>query len=232
MKLLLMAEGKVGMKITEWLLDKYRNDVKTIVTIAPNEIEFLALSRGVCGKIEGDYDLGICAWWPKIIKEPLRNLPKHGFINTHPSFLPYNRGKHTNFWAIVKGEPFGVTIHMIDKGIDTGAIIAQEAISFDWTDTGETIYKRVQKAMVRLFKATYPSLRKLNFSWVKQDLSRGSFHKAKELEMASWIKLDTLYTGRELLNLLRARTFTGYPACWFEDNGKKYEARIEIKREG
>jgi methionyl-tRNA formyltransferase len=50
------------------------------------------------------------------------------------------------------------------------------------------------------------------------------------LDAASLIKLDELYSGRELINLLRARTFSGHPGCWFIDNGIRYEVSIEIRR--
>jgi len=43
--------------------------------------------------------------------------------------------------------------------------------------------------------------------------------------------LNGNYTGREILNLLRARTFTGHPACYFNEDGVKYEVRIDIRRE-
>ncbi|MCS6820651.1 MAG: hypothetical protein NZ551_02175, partial [Microscillaceae bacterium] len=65
---------------------------------------------------------------------------------------------------------------------------------------------------------------------IPQVKSEGSFHWGKELEQASQIDLDATYTARNLLNLLRARTFEGYPSCYFIENGEKYEVRINIKR--
>ena len=41
-------------------------------------------------------------------------------INLHVSFLPYNRGADPNFWSFIEKSPKGVSIHLIDKGIDTG----------------------------------------------------------------------------------------------------------------
>jgi methionyl-tRNA formyltransferase len=67
--------------------------------------------------------------------------------------------------------------------------------------------------MVRLFKETYPVLRTLNIPRHVQDLRRGSFHAAKELDQASRLQLEQSYRARDLLNLMRARTFPGRPAC-------------------
>ena len=43
-------------------------------------------------------------------------------LNIHPSLLPFGRGKYGYFWSIINSEPFGVTIHLVDEGIDSGKI--------------------------------------------------------------------------------------------------------------
>lgn len=52
------------------------------------------------------------------------------FINTHTGITPAYRGVHGGYWAIAERKPelAGVTIHYLDTGIDTGAIIAQALI--------------------------------------------------------------------------------------------------------
>ena len=46
------------------------------------------------------------------------------------SFLPWNKGAHPNFWSFYENTPKGVSIHLIDKGIDTGPIIYQKIVKF------------------------------------------------------------------------------------------------------
>ena len=244
MKVLMMADGTVGIEITQWMVKQYPNDLILVVSTSQNEVFNFAVSAGrpaiiykssiqVCDYLNDaglDADLGLLVWWPKIIKSPLLNLPKFGFINTHPSLLPYNRGKHYNFWALVEQAPFGVTLHFVDEGIDTGDIVAQERISYTWEDNGGTLYARAQKRIVDLFKKVYPKIRTLDIERNKQDLSQGSFHLANEMDQVCQLDLEKKYRLRDLLNLLRARTFPGCPACWFFDAGEEYEVRIEIKR--
>jgi methionyl-tRNA formyltransferase len=244
MKLLLMADSRVGYAISRWLLEEFREDVALVVVIDENRIQTIARNAGVpcaifssAGQVSALVDelniipdVGISAWWPKLIKRPLLNRPRLGFINTHPSLLPHNRGKHYNFWALVEQAPFGVSLHMIDEGIDSGDVIAQRSIPYDWEDNGETLYGKAEPAMVKLFQDTYPSIRTLDFSRQKQDLSLGSFHKASELDPASCIELDREYLARDLLNLLRARTFSGYPSCWFCHEGREFEVRVQIRK--
>lgn len=55
--------------------------------------------------------------------------PKHGFINFHYGLLPYYRGANPVFEQMKRREPNGgITVHHVDKGIDTGAVILQQKI--------------------------------------------------------------------------------------------------------
>jgi methionyl-tRNA formyltransferase len=177
---------------------------------------------------ELELDLIILAWWPYILKEDLIRLPRVGCLNFHPSYLPYNRGKHYNYWSIVEERPFGVTIHWVDEEIDQGEIAFQSLIPKSWEDTGETLYFKAQKEMVRLFKENFHRIKAGDIPRKPQDLRLGSFHYAKELEEASRIDLEKEYNARHLLNLLRARTFPPNPGAWFLDRGVKYEVRVKI----
>ena len=53
------------------------------------------------------------------------------FINTHAGITPQYRGSHGGYWARYNNEPrlSGVTIHLVDQGIDTGDVLAQAGIS-------------------------------------------------------------------------------------------------------
>jgi methionyl-tRNA formyltransferase len=244
MKLLLLAHDLVGEEVLTFLLRAHASDLALVVTMEDNTlfqrakaagvpVSLWKSSRALCDELTAAnlrVDLGLLAWWPAIIKAQLIRSARAGFINFHPSFLPFNRGKHYNFWALVEGAPFGVSLHCVDEGVDSGDIIVQREIPYDWTDTGETLYFKAQKEIVRLFCESYPMLRSLQIPRRRQELEKGSFHLAAELTEASRIDLGRLYRGRELLNLLRARTFKGHPACWFEESGKRYEVRVEIKR--
>lgn len=244
MNLLLMADRHVGDAITHWLLGEFPEDLALVVATSKNDIWEACENAGIpcviyesseqiarhVEKMDITCDLGICAWWPELIKRPLLDMPRHGFINTHPSLLPYNRGKHYNFWAIVEEAPFGTSLHIVDEGVDSGGVIAQKPIPYDWEDSGESLYYKALEATVQLFQENYSTIRKLDIKPKKQNLKIGSYHKADELDAASRIELDRNYRARDLLNLLRARTFHGYPACWFEEGDEIFEVRVEIKR--
>ncbi len=175
-------------------------------------------------------DLGILVEWLYILREPILSIPRLGFLNFHIGFLPYCRGVNANFWAIVEEKPFGVTIHWVNQDIDAGDIAFQAEIPVTWEDTGETLYKKAEKRIVQLFIENYPKIKAGNIPRIPQAHSEATFHRRRELHPASRIELDKTYTARQLLNLLRARTFPPHPGCWFEDRGERYQIRISIEK--
>jgi methionyl-tRNA formyltransferase len=179
----------------------------------------------------GPVDLGFLAWWPYIVREPLLSVPRLGILNCHPSWLPNARGKHTTFWTLVEGATFGVTIHFIDEGIDSGDIAFQKRLDITWTDTGQTLYLRAQSEIVELVRTSMARILSNDIPRTKQR-EGGSYHSSNELEIASRISLDATYTGRDLLNLLRARTFPPFPGASFQDNDETYDVRVSITRRG
>lgn len=96
-------------------------------------------SPGVAEQIaELDADLVVMAGFNEIIRPAaLRVLPQ--VINVHPSLLPEFRGPHPEFWTLAHGATTsGVTIHCVDEGVDTGAIVAQEQFQVEpWLTGGE-----------------------------------------------------------------------------------------------
>ena len=174
-------------------------------------------------------DVVILAYWGKLIQNQLLELPKYGYINLHTSYLPYGKGKHSHYWSIVESTPYGVSIMKIDKGLDTGGIIFQKEIKKSWLDTGKSLYFKGIRAMKELLEEKKWDILSLNFSLEPQS-GKGTFHYGKEIEENSRIVLEQKYTARDLLNILRARTFAPFPAAYFIDNGEKYEVRIDINK--
>lgn len=75
-----------------------------------------------------------------IAKRVLKLAPT--FINIHVGITPRYRGVHGGFWAVYEGRPdlAGTTVHLVDPGVDTGAILAQTTITIDpFTDTYRTL---------------------------------------------------------------------------------------------
>ena len=80
-----------------------------------------------------------------ILKKQILDAAKCGIINLHPGLAPEYRGRYGAYWPVYNQEPelVGVTVHFIDSGIDTGAILAQDRVEYNWDDYVKTItYKQ------------------------------------------------------------------------------------------
>jgi phosphoribosylglycinamide formyltransferase-1 len=72
-------------------------------------------------------------------------------LNVHPSLLPSVPGAHAVEDALAHGvKVTGATVHFVDEGVDTGAIMLQEAVEIREYDTAETLHARIQDVEHRL----------------------------------------------------------------------------------
>jgi len=173
-------------------------------------------------------DIGLSVFFGYILRPEFLALFPDGVINLHPAYLPYNRGAYPNVWSIVEGTPAGVTLHYIDVGVDTGDIIAQQEVPIEPVDTGETLYHKLERACVALFKETWPLLRSGQVPRVPQRREEGTFHLTQDVEQIDHIDLDSTYTARELIDIVRARTFPPYPGAYFVHEGRRVYLRLQL----
>jgi phosphoribosylglycinamide formyltransferase 1 len=72
-------------------------------------------------------------------------------LNVHPSLLPAFPGARAVEDAIAHGvRVSGVTVHLVDEGVDTGPIVLQEAVAVDYDDTPATLLERLHRVEHRL----------------------------------------------------------------------------------
>lgn len=128
-----------------------------------------------------DYDLIICYGYRHILKKELIHTIKCPIFNLHISYLPFNRGSHPNFWSFYDQTPSGVTIHLIDEGIDTGPIVYQKYVNFDEGEiTFEQTYLRLKKEIEKLFIENITNI--LSNLWLSMpQKGDGSVHYIKDL---------------------------------------------------
>jgi len=81
------------------------------------------------------------------------------YVNTHPALLPSFPGAHGVRDAMAYGvKVTGCTVHWADAGVDTGPIIAQEAVSVLPDDSEETLHERIKVVERRLLVQTLADL--------------------------------------------------------------------------
>lgn len=81
-------------------------------------------------------DLIVLADYGQIVPAGLLDLPRHGALNLHPSLLPRHRGASPVPAAILAGDSeTGVTLMLMDAGLDSGPIVAQQRVPLTGTET-------------------------------------------------------------------------------------------------
>ncbi|MBO6900916.1 MAG: hypothetical protein JJ864_06185 [Rhizobiaceae bacterium] len=96
-------------------------------------------------------DLIISAYYPHIIPLAARKLSRIRPVNVHPGLLPAYRGKFPTPWYILNGATeFGLSIHRLDGGIDTGPVLVQRQYPIDPEETGHSLYRKTMDCAVTL----------------------------------------------------------------------------------
>lgn len=116
-----------------------------------------------------------------IIRPPVLEAKPGRLINLHISYLPWNRGSDPNLWSIVQNTPAGVTVHVIDEGIDTGPILVQRRLEHEAGDTLATSYWRLRHAIDALFIESWPAIRDGRITPTLQN-GPGTVHRTRDKE--------------------------------------------------
>lgn len=106
-------------------------------------------------------DFIVLAGYMRLFGLALLNAYGGKIINVHPSLLPAFKGKDAIDQALEYGvKVTGVTVHYVDEGMDTGPIIAQQAVTIEPDETRETLIIKIQEQEHRLLPKVIQSLSK------------------------------------------------------------------------
>lgn len=148
----------------------------------------------------------ISVLYPKLLSE--KYLEDHYCLNFHPGILPQYRGSGTCSWVIVNGEKeSGVTLHVIDKGIDTGPIIDIVRFSVDEEDTAGSVFVATEATIEYMFKLWFKKLLTENIVMTAQPEGGHTYYK-KDLEQL-----------KDVTRIVRALTFTGKEQAYYISKG-------------
>ncbi len=161
-----------------------RKKTKLIKLLEAKGYKVTNINRKISFSDIDNNNLYISFGYRKIISKKIIQRAKRPIINLHLSFLPFNRGAHPNFWSFIENTPSGVSIHEIDDGVDTGPIIFQKKIKFDYKKnkniTFKSTYNILFKEVESLFERNINKLVSKNYKTQKQK-NKFSIHKKKDL---------------------------------------------------
>jgi methionyl-tRNA formyltransferase len=189
----------------------------------------LRTSEGIEKIAQLNAEMGVSVMFGYLLRSDFLGLLPKGCINLHPAYLPYNRGAYPNVWSIVDRTPAGVTLHYVDEGIDTGDIIRQNKVPVLCTDTGETLYRKLETAGLELLRESWPDIQAGRVERTPQLRESGTSHKSGDTACIDEIRLADSYRAEDLLNILRARTFPPHKGAFIRSAGRKVYVRIQFE---
>jgi methionyl-tRNA formyltransferase len=243
-----MGNNRVGMVLLRWLIErgqppvglvvhpkqksKFRQDM--IDAVASFKVPVWDADRLRTSEIQDALraihpDIVLSVLFGYILPKAVLDMPRVGAINLHNGYLPFNAGSYANVWSIVDRTPAGATLHYMDEGIDTGDIIARKEVPVTPDDTGASIYAKVEEAQIALFKESWDAVISGKAPRTEQTKAQRTYHKVADAAKIDAIDLDRSYTARQLIDILRARTFPPYRGAYFVENGRRYYVSVAIE---
>ena len=124
-----------------------------VVLRRPDRLEF---THGIVDALERHgVEVVAMAGFMTILEKPIFDAYEGKVVNTHPALLPAFRGAHAVEDALAAGVKItGCTIHVATLEVDSGPILAQEAVEVLPDDTAESLHERIKAVERRLYPQT------------------------------------------------------------------------------
>lgn len=160
-------------------------------------------------------DLFVSMSFNQIFKKEIINLPRLKSINCHAGKLPFYRGRNILNWALINDEKeFGITVHYIDEGIDTGDIILQRTFPITDNDNYQSLLELSYKECSIILNDALNLFLTDKVKAIQQNhIDPFGFYcsmRKKGDEIINWNQ-----TSRELFNFIRAISSPGPQARGF-----------------
>lgn len=164
-------------------------------------------------------DVAICYSYDRIFDDSFLSILKEGVYNFHGALLPKYRGQNVLNWVLVNGETrTGMTLHKMDRGIDSGPIVYQKEILIDFEDTAVTLKEKMDRKVLEILNLFLPDIVNESIRTKKQDETLATyFHKRKPSDG----EIDWDKTPMEIYNLIRALV-SPWPGAYYIHNNRKY----------
>lgn len=170
-------------------------------------------------------DVIVVVAYGKILPKEILDLPKYGCINGHASLLPKLRGSAPIQWAIVNGEKqTGVTIQLMDEGIDTGDILETVVTDIGEQETAEELFDRLAVMSADLMVSTLEKAQAGTLNPIKQNDAEATYAPIIKKEMAH---IDFTKTADEICNAVRG--FYSWPCAFCFINDKRIKVIKAVK---
>ena len=154
-------------------------------------------------------DIFVSMSFNQIFRDRIINIPPLKTINCHAGKLPFYRGRNILNWALINDEnEFGITVHYVDKGVDTGDIILQKTFPITDKDDYATLLDKAYSGCAEvLYKALCQILDGTADRIKQSSVDKVGFYCTQRKEGDEVLNWNQ--TSREIFNFIRAITKPG-----------------------
>ena len=103
-------------------------------------------------------DIILSSGYDRLLRPKTIQKYSQRIINLHAAYLPWARGIGTTLFATILRYPYGVSVHFINEGLDTGNLIARKIVQTEQDDTLRTFYSKLLSATEDLFFESFPKI--------------------------------------------------------------------------
>ena len=169
-------------------------------------------------------ELIVVAAFGSILPPEVLSLPKFGCLNVHASLLPRHRGPSPVANTILCGDELtGVTIMLMDTGLDTGPILAQEKVGISFMDTAGSLSAKLADVGAGLLLQTLPRWLEGKIKPQAQAESQATYSK---LITSKDAEIDWSLSALQLWRMVRA--YNPWPSCHTWCQGKRFRIHEAI----
>ncbi len=163
-------------------------------------------------------DVMVANNWRTRLPQELFNIPRHGTLNLHDSLLPKFTGFSPVIWSLISGASHtGLTAHLMDDELDTGAILVQRSVEITPTSTGTSLVFDTLDLVPDVLEEALDGLEFGTTAPVAQDLSRRTFfHKRSDRDSV----VDWSWPAADIARLIRALS-DPYPNAYTYFRGER-----------
>tara|TARA_X000000950_G_C13907800_1_gene657674 strand:- start:2167 stop:3048 length:882 start_codon:yes stop_codon:yes gene_type:complete len=167
-----------------------------------------------------DCDILVSMSFNQIFKKKILNATKYGVINCHAGMLPFYRGRNVLNWVLINDESeFGITVHHVDEGIDTGDIIIQKAFQISEEDNYNSLLKIAYNKCGSILHEALVLINKNKYDRIPQsDIHELGFYCGQRIDGDEQINWND--SSRDIHNLIRAVCKPGPEAFFCFENNK------------
>jgi methionyl-tRNA formyltransferase len=256
-KFVLLLNGELGLRVLKYLLNQDQIEIEGIIlnSLKKRKSDYLDQVKSVLKEFEKNIpvvtyehnfedniemrkllqksEYGVSALFGHVLPKALLESIDCQIINLHPSLLPIGRGADPIPWSIIDQQKQGVTIHMVNSGLDTGVILSQKEIASNIGMSAGEIYEIATNLLLKELERVLTPWIHQRIDLIEQSEISSPTRKSKDLEVIRVTKSTEVGTFGDFLRKLQALTYSdGRKPLFLDESDTLWQIDVSVTVDG